>query len=428
MPKKKHQLPKLLTIKQAAEILNVHSETLRRWDKRGKLKAIIVNERGDRRYDPKDIEAILNNKKINMNRQTPKCIYCSSQEPNSFKKKAHILSQFMGNFQPDLFFQGDVVCDQCNSKLGETIEKHFAEKSFEGLIARLLLIRKTGKQSPVILYDSSLLKFHFSPETTIEYNPLLLLVKSALDKVGFTKDPILLLKKGNLHALIFAEEVANIKSQNKIKKLQYKIRSFREGTESADWIGDRDDSSEIVQAALKNLGLKSGSSKETVNDDEQPKQIKSSFIASQDVDVNTARFVAKVALEYFTYCADKSGVLSNVFSGNLKPIRNFIREGTGNAEDFVSVGDNSFVAQKVKQGNNHYFVAFEVLKGNLIGRVAFMDTIAYQVNLGKSPLSLANNKIGNGHAFNLTDKKMKKMYVGKTPVLSGSEFSVYNKG
>jgi len=59
---KNNTLPKLLTIRQAAEVLNVHVETLRRWDKRGKLKAIIVNERGDRRYDPRDIEAILNNK------------------------------------------------------------------------------------------------------------------------------------------------------------------------------------------------------------------------------------------------------------------------------------------------------------------------------------------------------------------------------
>ena len=63
MPKNKDELPKLLTIRQAAEVLNVHVETLRRWDKRGKLKAIIVNERGDRRYDPKDIEVILKNKK-----------------------------------------------------------------------------------------------------------------------------------------------------------------------------------------------------------------------------------------------------------------------------------------------------------------------------------------------------------------------------
>ena len=50
MPKNKDELPKLLTIKQAAEVLNVHVETLRRWDKSGKLKAIRLNKRGDRRY------------------------------------------------------------------------------------------------------------------------------------------------------------------------------------------------------------------------------------------------------------------------------------------------------------------------------------------------------------------------------------------
>jgi excisionase family DNA binding protein len=62
MLKNNNDLPKLLTISQAAEILNVHPETLRRWDKSGKLKAIRVNERGDRRYDPEDIKTILKNK------------------------------------------------------------------------------------------------------------------------------------------------------------------------------------------------------------------------------------------------------------------------------------------------------------------------------------------------------------------------------
>lgn len=59
MPKTKDKLPKLLTIRQAAEILNVHVETLRRWDKSGKLKAIRVNDRGDRRYKPEDLEKLM---------------------------------------------------------------------------------------------------------------------------------------------------------------------------------------------------------------------------------------------------------------------------------------------------------------------------------------------------------------------------------
>ncbi|PIQ81458.1 MAG: DNA-binding protein [Candidatus Pacebacteria bacterium CG_4_10_14_3_um_filter_34_15] len=63
MPKNKTDLPKLLTIRQAAEVLNVHVETLRRWDKQGKLKAIRVNERGDRRYKPEDIKKVISYEK-----------------------------------------------------------------------------------------------------------------------------------------------------------------------------------------------------------------------------------------------------------------------------------------------------------------------------------------------------------------------------
>lgn len=50
---------KLLKIRQAAEMLGVNPETLRRWDKSGKLKAIVISERGDRRYKKEDIERLV---------------------------------------------------------------------------------------------------------------------------------------------------------------------------------------------------------------------------------------------------------------------------------------------------------------------------------------------------------------------------------
>lgn len=49
-------LPPLLTIKEASQILRVTPLTLKRWGKRGKLTAIRINARGDRRYTR---EAIL---------------------------------------------------------------------------------------------------------------------------------------------------------------------------------------------------------------------------------------------------------------------------------------------------------------------------------------------------------------------------------
>lgn len=50
---------KLLRIREAAEILGVNPETLRRWDREGKLPAIIISKRGDRRYKKDDIEEFL---------------------------------------------------------------------------------------------------------------------------------------------------------------------------------------------------------------------------------------------------------------------------------------------------------------------------------------------------------------------------------
>lgn len=45
----------LLSIQEAADILKLHPETLRRWDREGKLTAIKVGDRGDRKYRYEDL-------------------------------------------------------------------------------------------------------------------------------------------------------------------------------------------------------------------------------------------------------------------------------------------------------------------------------------------------------------------------------------
>lgn len=49
-------LPDLLTVREVSEILRVSPLTIKRWGKRGKLPAIRINSRGDRRYKK---EAVL---------------------------------------------------------------------------------------------------------------------------------------------------------------------------------------------------------------------------------------------------------------------------------------------------------------------------------------------------------------------------------
>jgi len=45
----------LISLREAARILDVHPETLRRWDNSGKLRAVKINKRGDRKYRPEDV-------------------------------------------------------------------------------------------------------------------------------------------------------------------------------------------------------------------------------------------------------------------------------------------------------------------------------------------------------------------------------------
>jgi excisionase family DNA binding protein len=52
----------LITLKQASEMLSVHPNTLRDWDKNGILKAIRIGQRGDRRYRRDDIMKIIKGK------------------------------------------------------------------------------------------------------------------------------------------------------------------------------------------------------------------------------------------------------------------------------------------------------------------------------------------------------------------------------
>jgi len=52
-------LPDLLTVREVATLLRVSPLTIKRWGKRGKLPAIRINSRGDRRYKKESVLWLL---------------------------------------------------------------------------------------------------------------------------------------------------------------------------------------------------------------------------------------------------------------------------------------------------------------------------------------------------------------------------------
>jgi len=58
MPEKistQNDIPELLTLREACDILKCHPNTLRNWDRSGLLKAVRIGTREDRRYRKNDI-------------------------------------------------------------------------------------------------------------------------------------------------------------------------------------------------------------------------------------------------------------------------------------------------------------------------------------------------------------------------------------
>ena len=53
------QIGPLLTVREAARLLHVHPNTLRRWSNRGTLAAYHITARGDRRFALRDVNSLL---------------------------------------------------------------------------------------------------------------------------------------------------------------------------------------------------------------------------------------------------------------------------------------------------------------------------------------------------------------------------------
>ncbi len=60
--KTEQEVPELLTLQEACDVLKVHPNTLRQWDKLGTLPAIRIGTKRVRRYRKEDIIKFLQSK------------------------------------------------------------------------------------------------------------------------------------------------------------------------------------------------------------------------------------------------------------------------------------------------------------------------------------------------------------------------------
>jgi excisionase family DNA binding protein len=62
---KESNIDQMLTIRDVARLLNVHINTIRRWNNQGVLKSYRIGSRGDRRFLRVDIASFLSRREKN---------------------------------------------------------------------------------------------------------------------------------------------------------------------------------------------------------------------------------------------------------------------------------------------------------------------------------------------------------------------------
>jgi len=60
-----NEIGPMLTVREVAQLLHIHSNTLRRWADQGIITVYRIGPRGDRRFSKEDITGFLQEIKIN---------------------------------------------------------------------------------------------------------------------------------------------------------------------------------------------------------------------------------------------------------------------------------------------------------------------------------------------------------------------------
>ncbi|MEX0909751.1 MAG: hypothetical protein WDZ75_00475 [Candidatus Paceibacterota bacterium] len=123
------------------------------------------------------------------------------------------------------------------------------------------------------------------------------------------------------------------------------------------------------------------------------------------ITVDMVRVLAKIAFNYFAYCAIQDEQENVLFFSNFERIRTFIHSGTGaTTKDIIpSISEDPILKEEIDEGKRliAHFINFLPDNGRVVVRMTFYGLpVVYKVDLGDIPDVLNTNNFGCGHAFN----------------------------
>lgn len=321
-----------------------------------------------------------------------KCIYCLKDKAASeYQKREHVMPQGYGTFTPDNLILNETVCDDCNQYFGEKLELYLGRDTIEGVMRYLHGIKprkfpKTHSRLKFIIPEGELKGMIVIPRYSGvdgECN-----IEPAL-QVGF-------FKKNKEEYDYF--EPQQIPSAKELIEKGYAIKEKKNPL-----IANNKEDLKYLLKILKERGMDI----KLVEDIEWPEYVKERnktlVKGTARIDQIIYRGFSKIAFNYLAYVAGKNFTLIEDFNG----IRNFIRFGEGNSNDFFDVNvpsilryDQILKRYNLKETNGHLIIA-EWNGMNLVSKLSIFNIQTYLIKLCKHFKGVWR-PISVGHLFDVS--------------------------
>lgn len=344
-----------------------------------------------------------------------KCIYCGQVEGVvTFNSREHVVPELLGSFENNLTLHG-WVCDHCNRVIFNPLETRFKEDTDEGIQFQM----HNFSDSPEIRIRNKNFKFSFDlgieEKFFNETFPLLsyrdggwkLLFLPQIKIRGYAKDGFIVLLVDKVKALP--------RDGKRFKKLKRLLRNYQSKDVSIFVHGEEGDRKDLEEAIklVHELGIayKPGTEKHMpfIGDgsDKQRAEVKGEIIINYDV----VRVIAKIAFNYFAYCAIFSGLTDVLYDENFSRIKNYILGRTELPIKEVLIEKPTYVPILFEEHANRIRLIGHIITlanegGNAVASISFVGRSVYKVLLGKLPEKLNRVDFGNGHIFDVRGGKI----------------------
>lgn len=339
-----------------------------------------------------------------------KCIYCKRESNKTiFSKSEHVIPKLFGVFGKNIenpTLKG-YVCDICNSNFGK-LENFVKEDTEEGVFFQMLNLNNSYQIR--IRNDKTKTKFFlgFGDDFFNEFFPLFKIENNNL--VIYLQPQIKLIKPSGYYYIFLIEKlkdaIKNPKELKKIKKIFNNIenKNIRIFT-GADSAGDESCLEDAINLLnyLRKEKYREGKRRHSPI----PKSEMPMFKINMDCTINKerGRIFAKIAFNYFMYCATKENKTEILYYNNFNRIIDFVN---GNKKipikDIITnVDQKDYILYEEKEREQRFGahqIVFYQENNYIVSEIIFIGRRIYKIILGEIPNELKKLNFGCGHLFN----------------------------